>query len=37
MARIDDIAFGPRDLKTGERDASQGIPAAHTAGIPASH
>jgi hydrophobe/amphiphile efflux-1 (HAE1) family protein len=34
MSRIDDIVFGPMDPKTGERDASKGIPGvAHTVGI----
>src|SRR5207302_2019178 len=34
MTRIDDVIFGPRDPKTGERDASAGIPGVeHTVGI----
>ncbi|HXD88666.1 MAG TPA: efflux RND transporter permease subunit, partial [Urbifossiella sp.] len=34
MAKIDDAIFGPRDSKSGERDASQGIPGVgHTVGI----
>jgi multidrug efflux pump len=34
MARIDEAIFGPRDPKTGERDAAQGIAGvAHTVGI----
>ncbi|HEY2908952.1 MAG TPA: efflux RND transporter permease subunit, partial [Gemmataceae bacterium] len=34
MAKIDDAIFGPRDPKSGKRDASQGIlGVAHTVGI----
>jgi hydrophobe/amphiphile efflux-1 (HAE1) family protein len=34
LAHVDDVVFGPKDPKTGERDASRGIPGvAHTVGI----